>query len=90
MHHLHKVLIPLHHTWSQEKVQAAVLEEQPGADPQEIQAQEVSEEEDQGEDLPECVDHQPSSFERGKLRSILSILFIKAIIYIYEFYILLH
>jgi hypothetical protein len=32
----------------------------------EIQAQEVLEEEEQGEDLPECVDHQPSSFERGK------------------------
>jgi hypothetical protein len=30
----------------------------------------VQEAEDQGEELPECVDHQPSSFERGKPRSI--------------------
>jgi hypothetical protein len=35
-------------------------------DPQETQAQEVPEVEEQEEDLPECVDHQPSSFERGK------------------------
>jgi hypothetical protein len=48
-----------------------VQEEQTGTDPQELQAQEVPEEEEQGEDLPECVDHQPSSFERGKPRSIL-------------------
>ena len=51
----------------------AVQEEQTGTDPQEIQAQEVLEEEEQGEDLPECVDHQPSSFERGKPRSIISL-----------------
>jgi hypothetical protein len=30
----------------------------------------VQEAEEQGEELPECVDHQPSSFERGKPRSI--------------------
>ena len=41
----------------------AVQEEQTRTDPQEIQAQEVLEEEEQGEDLPECVDHHPSSFE---------------------------
>jgi hypothetical protein len=68
----------LHHTGSQEKIQVAVLEEQAGADPQEIQAQEVPEEEDQGEDLPECMDHQPSLFERGKPRSILSLLLYKS------------
>jgi hypothetical protein len=56
----------LHHTGSQEEVLVAVQEEQAGADPQEIQAQEVLEEEEQGEDPPECVDHQPSSFERDK------------------------
>jgi hypothetical protein len=55
-------------------VQVAVQEEQTGADPQEIQAHEVPEVEEQGEDLPECVDHQLSSFERGKPRSILSLL----------------
>jgi hypothetical protein len=56
----------LHHTWSQEESPEAVKEEQTGTDPQELQAQEVPEEEEQGEDLLECVDHQPSSFERGK------------------------
>jgi hypothetical protein len=59
-------------------VQAAVQVEQAGADPQEIQTQEVPEEEKQGEDLSECVDHQPSSFERGKPRSILSLLLYKS------------
>ena len=63
-------------------------EEQVGVDQQEIQAQEVPEAEEPVEELPECVDHQPSSFERGKPQSILSILLYKAItlykyIYIY-------
>jgi hypothetical protein len=53
----------LHHTGSQEELQVTVQEKQAGTDPQEIQAHEVPEEEEQGEDLPECVDHQPSSFE---------------------------
>jgi hypothetical protein len=56
----------MHHIGLQEEVQVAVQEEQVGADTQEIQAQEVPEVEEQGEDLPECVDHQPSSFKRGK------------------------
>jgi hypothetical protein len=47
-------------------VPVAAQEKQVGTDPQEIQAQEVLEEEEQGEDLLEYVDHQPSSFERGK------------------------
>jgi hypothetical protein len=68
----------LHHTGLQEEVQAVVPEEQAGADPQEIQAQEVPEVEEQGEDMPECVDHQPSSFKRGKPRSILSLLLYKS------------
>jgi hypothetical protein len=56
----------MHHIGSQEEVQVAIQEEQAGADPQEIQAQEVPEAEEQGKDLPECVDHQPSSFKKGK------------------------
>jgi hypothetical protein len=56
----------------------AVQEEQTGSDPQETQAQEVSEIDEQEEDLPECVDHQPSSFERGKPRSILSLILYKS------------
>jgi hypothetical protein len=38
----------------------------------------VPEVEEQGEDLPECVDPQPSSFERGKPWSILSLLLYKS------------
>jgi hypothetical protein len=61
-----------------------VQEEQTGSDPQEAQAQEVSEVDEQEEDLPECVDHQPSSFERGKHQSILNfLLYIYIYIYIY-------
>jgi hypothetical protein len=66
----------LHHTGSEE-LQVAVQEEQSRTDPQEIQAQEVLEEEEQGEDLPECVD-QPSSFERVKPQSIISLLLYKS------------
>jgi hypothetical protein len=36
----------MHHTGSQEEVQVAVQEEQAGADPQEIQTQEVPEAEE--------------------------------------------
>jgi hypothetical protein len=37
----------------------------------EVQEQEATEaEEEVGEDLPECPDHRPSSFERGKPQSI--------------------
>ena len=79
-------LIHLHHTGSQEELLVAVQEEQTGTDPQEVQAQEVPEEEEQGEDLPECADHHPSSFERGKPRSIISLLLYKInSFYIYEF-----
>jgi hypothetical protein len=56
----------MHHTGSQEEVPVVVPEEQARVDPQEIQKQEVPEAEEPGEELPECVDHQPSSFERGK------------------------
>jgi hypothetical protein len=59
----------LHHTESQEATSVAVPE-----DPEEqaeVQEQEVPEDEEEvGEDLPECPDHHPSSFERGKPRSI--------------------
>jgi hypothetical protein len=40
-------------------------------DEPEVQEQEVPEaDEEVGEDLPECSDHRPNSFERGKPRSI--------------------
>jgi hypothetical protein len=55
-----------------------VPEEQTWTDQQEPQTQKVTEEEEQGEELPECVDHQPNSLERGKPRSILSLLLYKS------------
>jgi hypothetical protein len=47
----------MHHTGSQEESPVVVPEEQTWTDTQELQAQEVSEKEEQGEKLPECVDH---------------------------------
>ena len=44
-------------------------EEQQATQEQEVQAEGVN-----VEDLPECPDHQPSSFIKGKPRSILSLL----------------
>jgi hypothetical protein len=59
-------------------------EEQP-----EVQEQEVPEaEEEVGEDLLECPDHRPSSFERGKPRSIISLLLYKVFYYIYVTYLM--
>jgi hypothetical protein len=78
----------LHHTESQESP-VAVPEEQTWTDPLEPQAQEVPEEEEQGEELPKCVDHQPSSFERGMSWSILNSLFYSSNS-LYMSYILLH
>jgi hypothetical protein len=67
--HLHNHFRALHHTGSQTEnpvVLPEELEEQI-----EVQQQEVTEaEEEAGEDLPECPDHRPSSFERGKPQSI--------------------
>ena len=67
MHRLHKHLCTLHHTGSQTE-NPVVIPEEP-----EEQPQEVSEaDEEDVEELPECPDHRPSSFERGKPRSIFS------------------
>jgi hypothetical protein len=68
----------------------AVPKEQAWTDQQEPQAQEVPKEEEQGEELPECVDHQPSSFEGGKPRSILSLLLYKSNSLLYELYIYIY
>jgi hypothetical protein len=51
------LLMQLHHTGSQEESPVAVPKDQTWTDPQELQAQEVPEEEEQGEEFPECVDH---------------------------------
>jgi hypothetical protein len=62
----------LHHTGSQKGIPVVVPEE-PEEQP-EVQEQEVPEaDEEVGEDLPECPDHRPSSFKRGKPRSIFSL-----------------
>jgi hypothetical protein len=59
----------LHDIGSQEVTPVAILEK-PEEQP-EVQEQEVPEaDEEVGEDLPECPDHRPNSFERGKPRSI--------------------
>jgi hypothetical protein len=59
----------LHHTGSQEVTPIAVPEE-PEEHP-EVQEQEVPEaNEEVGEDLPECPNHHPNSFKRGKPQSI--------------------
>jgi hypothetical protein len=61
----------LHHTGSQEVTPVAVPEEPKKQ--LEVQEQEVSEvDEEVSEDLPECPDHRPSSFERGKPRAFFS------------------
>jgi hypothetical protein len=55
----------LHHIGSQEVTPVAVPEEL--KELPEVQEQEVPEaDEEVGEDLPECPDHRPNSFERGK------------------------
>ena len=56
----------MHHTGSQEN--EVGLEE-----PEEIQEQEPPETQESGGDLQECPDHRPSTFEKGKPRSILSL-----------------
>ena len=56
----------MHHTGSQEN------EVEP-EEPEEIQEQEPPEAQEPGEELQECPDHRPSTFEKGKPRSILSL-----------------
>ena len=38
-------------------------------------AQEVQAQEEEFEDLPECLDHHPGVFEQGKSRSILTLIY---------------
>jgi hypothetical protein len=56
----------MHHTGSQEN-------EVGPEEPEEIQEQEPPEAQEPGEELQECPDHRPSTFEKGKPRSILSL-----------------
>ena len=69
MHRLHNPLCALHHTGSQTENPVVITEEP--EEQLEVQQQEVPEaDEEDVEELPECPDHRPSSFERGKPRSI--------------------
>jgi hypothetical protein len=62
----------LHHTGSQIENPVVVPEEP--EEQLEVQPQEVPEaDEEDVEELLECPDHRPSSFERGKPRSIFSL-----------------
>ena len=55
-------------------------EADPKEEHQEVQQQEVLEEgKPDGEQLPKCLDHQPSTFVKGKSRSILSLLYFRTI-----------
>jgi hypothetical protein len=77
MHHLHNHLHQYIITGSQEESVAAepeVAEEVPQEEP----AQEVQAEEDAVDELQECPDHCPSSFERGKPYNILSLILYKS------------
>jgi hypothetical protein len=56
----------MHHTGSQEN-------EVGTEEPEELQEQEPPEAQEPGEELQECPDHRPSTFEKGKPRSILSL-----------------
>ena len=54
------------------------------ADPQEehqevLQLEALGEGEPDGEQLPECLDHQPSTFVKGKPQSILTLLYFQTI-----------
>jgi hypothetical protein len=53
-----------------QEITPVAVPEEPEEQP-EVQEQEVPKaEEEVGDDLPECPNHRPSSFERGKPRSI--------------------
>ena len=56
----------MYHTGSQEN-------EVGPKEPEEIQEQEPPEAQEPGEELKECPDHRPNTFEKGKPRSILSL-----------------
>ena len=62
----------MHHTGSQENEVGP--EEQ-----EETQEQEPLEAPEPGEELQECPDHRPSTFEKGKPRSILSLLLLSKV-----------
>jgi hypothetical protein len=72
----------LHHTGSQEVTPVTVPKEP--EEQLEVQEHEVPEaDEEVGDDLPECPDHRPSSFKRGKPRSIFLPRFVNILLMLY-------
>jgi hypothetical protein len=83
MHHLYNHLHLCIIIGSQEESVSAEPEA-PEKVSQDEPAQEVRAEEDAVDELQECLDHRPSSFERDKPRSIISLLLYESsLIYIY-------
>ena len=65
MHRLHNHLRALHHIGSQTENPVIIPKET--EEQLEVQLQKVTEaDKEDVEELPECSDHRPSSFERGK------------------------
>jgi hypothetical protein len=60
----------MHHIGSQEELPVAGFEQPEKEQQQDVAAQEVRAPEEDVEELPECLDHHPSAFERGKPQSI--------------------
>ena len=69
----------MHHTGSQEN-------EVGTEEPEELQEQEPPEAQEPGEELQECPDHRPSTFEKGKPRSILSLPILANLLYILHWF----
>ena len=55
-------------------------------EPEEIQEQEPPLVPEPGEELQECPDHRPSTFEKGKPRSILSLPILANLLYILHWF----
>ena len=60
----------MHHTGSQDNVTPVAPEELEGVHQQGAEEQELAMDEEPEGDLPECPNHQPNSFLKGKPRSI--------------------
>ena len=68
-------LLHVHAIGATEEITVLEYEADPQEEHQEVQQPEApGEGEPVGEQLPECLDHQPSTFMKGKPRSILSLL----------------
>ena len=82
--HMHTIGVPKGVTLLE--FEQGLLEEQQPAQEQEVQTPE----EGANEEVLECPDHQPSSFLKGKPRSILSLLCFKNSYFEYLYFFLMH